>query len=304
MSSSLTLSFLLLLACVPLCVRSLRPAPVHAFLGSTPTLDGVISPSEWADASHFASGIQTWDPEFAPVLPPAPGARTDLDVQGWVKHDGTRLFFAFAVTDNLLYRLEEPSWTPAGNAAANNLTRTGWPWFGDEIELLLNAPNTWSSPEEAPSGVPGVWQMAINAQKSRLGGMGVGGLLEGEPLSSDTAWGNMQEWIYSRAMEAAVSVTPQRGGGDAAAWSCEFAADFNPTVQLAPGVWWNTSHGAVGVGFNVALGDVDTEAEGNAHFGLRHEMWWAGNASASKTSNAHTWLSQLATLVLEPGVAV
>ena len=59
-------------------------------------------------------------------------------------------------------------------------------WFGDEMELLINAPNTWSANEDV-AGNGASWQMVCNFSKSRRGGIGVGGLLEGEPRSSESA---------------------------------------------------------------------------------------------------------------------
>ena len=84
------------------------------------------------------------------------------------------------MTDDILYGVDTKSFQPAGNPQARLLNRTGWPWFGDEMELLLNA-----RPDDASAkGVVGnasQWQMVVNTIKSRLGGYGVGGLMEGEP---------------------------------------------------------------------------------------------------------------------------
>ena len=72
--------------------------------------------------------------EFAPVVD-----RADLGLSGWIKHDGASLFLAFNLTDDTLYGLQTARWTPKANPAANALNQTGWPWFGDEMEVLLNA---------------------------------------------------------------------------------------------------------------------------------------------------------------------
>jgi len=32
----------------------------------------------------------------------------DLSLKGWVKHDGRRLYFAFDVTDDVLYGIDTP----------------------------------------------------------------------------------------------------------------------------------------------------------------------------------------------------
>ena len=64
-------------------------------------------------------------------------------------------------------------WLPEKNPRAHELTREGWPWFGDEMELLINASNLWKGGENA-AGDGTSWQMVCNLTKSRLGGVGVG----------------------------------------------------------------------------------------------------------------------------------
>lgn len=267
-----------------------------AYFGSTPTLDGRIDPAEWADATSFGD-IASFNPEFAPVAPASP---PDLNVTAYVKHDGRTLYFAFEITDNFIYSVDTPAWLPRGNPSANNLTQEGWPWFGDEIEILMNAKNTFSSHGDGITGVPGLWQMVVNSHKSRLGGMGIGGLLEGEPRSSQTAWTNYQNWIYSRAMRAAVTVSPA-GARGVGGWVTEVAIDFNPLLELAPGTFWNTTWPATTLGLNIAIGDTDSAAVGDPTYGLRHEMWWSGNATCgSLTGNCHCYLYMFGQLTLEP----
>ena len=57
------------------------PRALEAFPGKTPTLDGVISPGEWDDATKF-TGVADWIPQFSRTT----DAR-DLSLRGWVKHD-------------------------------------------------------------------------------------------------------------------------------------------------------------------------------------------------------------------------
>lgn len=99
--------------------HGLRNKTLIAYLGTTPVLDGRIDPAEWADADS-ESGILDWDPEFEPVVPSKP---VDLDLTLWVKHDKTHLYFAFQVTDDVLYAFQTPPWLPTGNPEANNLTQ-------------------------------------------------------------------------------------------------------------------------------------------------------------------------------------
>ena len=59
--------------------------------------------------------------------------------------------------------------------------------FGDEIEILVNAQPGWT-PSGVIAGNASQWQMCVNTAKSRLGGLGVPGLIEAEPRESPSAW--------------------------------------------------------------------------------------------------------------------
>ncbi len=272
--------------------------PVHAYLGSSPTLDGNVVASEWADATHFANDVSTFFSRFAPIAPPPVGSPVDLDVDAWVKHDGVRLYFAVVVRDDIIYRAQTPAWTPHANPSANNLTQRGWPWFGDEVEFLLKVGSANAS--DHPAGVPGSWQLVINAEKSRLGGLGVGGLLEGEPRTSITAWDNYQDWIYGRDTEAAVNVHVGGGANGGSSWSLEVAFAFNPLIPVGPNSWWNTSQPALSTLFNFALGDVDAQAT-EGPYGLRHEEWFSSPPPSGNLDP--TQFGSFAQLIIEPSAA-
>jgi SSS family solute:Na+ symporter len=286
----LLLLFTLIL--IPLSL-SVTPSILNSYIGTTPLLDGILDLTEWSDATLFGTNISLFDAQFDPVTD-----YLDLSITSYVKHDQTRLYFGFNVSDNLLYYYQTSHWLPSANSFAENLTRSGFPWFGDEMEILINAPNTYTSPFDGVTGTPGVFQMVFNIHKSRLFGMGIGGILEGEPRSSDTAWNNYQDWIYSRAIECAVHIFPQESDGTNR-YGMEWAIDFTPLLQTSHGVYYNTSQGIVEIGLNIALGDVDTEAQGSI-YGLRHEMWYSGNTSCFNHGNCHTLLSYFGTLALHP----
>jgi hypothetical protein len=148
------------------------PKPVmRAWRGATPVLDGVISPGEWDDATTFRGG-RGWVPTFTPTTDDR-----DLSLQGWVKHDWENLYFAFRVEDDVLYGIDTPRWLPDENPRAHELTREGFPWFGDEIEILIHSRPTGDEPDRLNAAGDGAsWQMVCNLTKSRLGG--VGGLEE------------------------------------------------------------------------------------------------------------------------------
>ena len=103
-----------LLALVAVCAAGSDPRPqfrsLSAPYGTTPRVDGIITPSEWADATYF-TGVMDWVPEFQPVSRPV-----DLSLDdGWVKHDDTHLYFAFNISGAVLDRvgmLARPSCRP------------------------------------------------------------------------------------------------------------------------------------------------------------------------------------------------
>lgn len=243
---------------------------LDAFPGTTPKIDGILSPGEWADATPIRGTIG-WTHTFSPTL-----SREDLNLRGWVKHDGQRLYFAFDVDDDILYGIDTPRWLPKENPKAHEFvngkpSREAFPWFGDEMEILLNPSYQWKGAESV-EGNGRSWQMVVNLTKSRLGGIGRGGLLEGEPRRDAKAFDTYSKWIDSGAMTAATSVK-SNGRGYVIEWSIA----FNPCVEVEPGQFWTPALGDRPVGINIALGDLDTPEAGQGNFGnFHHEDWFAG----------------------------
>ncbi len=253
------------------------PRALDAFPGTTPQLDGVLRPGEWSDASTF-EGVHGWVSTFSPVINPS-----DLAVKGYVKHDGTRLYFAFDVTDDVLYGIDTPRWLPDNNPQAHELSRDGFPWFGDEMEILINANNRWATPQENAAGNGQSWQMVCNLTKSRLGGLGTGGLMEGEPRSQLAAWTSYQRWIQTHAMDCAAK--PKPGGKG---YIIEWAISFDPCLEVAPGQFYSAQLGDRPMGLNLALGDLDEKERGNGNFGnFHHEDWFAGSPKGRR--NLQEW---------------
>lgn len=275
----------------PSCER-VPPGPMFpqptmmALHGTTPIIDGIISEGEWMDATSIVSTIPFNTPQFSPV-----NNASDLRVnQAWVKYDRDGLFFAFDIIDNIAYSKDTPWWEPTGNPNADLLNRTGWPWFGDEMEIIVNAqPGVSGHLNTSVVGNASQWQMCVNTCKSRLGGRGVGGLIEAEPRSDNgTAWRLYREWIENGTMRAATK--PRQGQhGYILEWFVSFQAvvledgqPFSPTSNPAD----------VRIGINVALGDVDDPAVGDKTFGFHHENWISGK------KNTRTQLNELATMWL------
>lgn len=244
-----------------------RSRTLDAWPGAAPTLDGVLSPGEWDDATRF-TGVLDLTHTFTPTSDPH-----DLALIAYVKHDGRRLYFAFDVTDDILYGIDTPRWLPPENPKAHELTPQGYPWFGDEMELLINATNKWRGHENA-AGSGASWQMVCNLTKSRLGGIGKGGLLEGEPRSDPKAWNTYRRWIEDGAQQAAVRRKPSGKG-----YIIEWAVNFDPCLEVEPGKFYSAAMGDRDMGINIALGDIDTFEKGAGNFGhFHHEDWFAGDS--------------------------
>lgn len=273
-----------LLTCAGVLQPGQFPRTLDAYRGKTPKLDGVISKGEWDDATEFF-GVKDWVSTFTPTTDPK-----DLALHGWVKHDGKRLYFAFDVTDDVLYGIDTPRWLPKENPLAHELTQKGYPWFGDEMELLINAANKWSGTEDA-AGDGSSWQMVCNLTKSRLGGVGKGGLLEGEPRTKQSAWDTYQRWILEGRQQAVAKVKPGGKG-----YIIEWAVDFDPCLEVTPGKFWSPAMGDRPVGLNIALGDLDEMEKGSGNFGnFHHEDWFAGHPKTR--TNLREW----GTLMLRAG---
>ena len=250
---------------------------------SPPIIDGVISPGEYDDATVFR-GCREWSHTFTPTTDDA-----DLSVEGWVKHDGADLYFAFRVTDDVIYGFDTELWRPGENPKAHELSPDGFPWFGDEMEILINARPTGVEPDgQNAKGDGSSWQMVCNLVKSRRGGVGTGGLMEGEPRNDRKAFDTYRRWIDTGAMEAVAKRSP---GGYIIEWKIR----PNPCLEVQPGVYWSPALGETRLGLNIALGDLDQKEKGRGNFGnFHHEDWWSGHPKN------RTWLNQFGTLILVP----
>jgi SSS family solute:Na+ symporter len=259
---------------------------MRCWRGKTPALDGVISPGEYDDATRIA-GVRDWSHTFTPTTDDR-----DLSLEGWVKHDGNDLYFAFRIADDVLYGIDTSRWLPDENPHAHELSPRGYPWFGDEMEILMNPRPTGLEPDGQNAAGDGTsWQMVCNLTKSRLGGVGVGGLLEGEPRSKPAAWQTYRKWIETGAMKAVAKAAPGGKG-----YVIEWMIRPNPCLETAPGVFWSPALGETRVGLNIALGDLDEKEKGKGNFGsFHHEDWWSGHPKN------RTWLNQWGTLILMPG---
>ena len=265
------------------------PKQVRVYRGSTPTLDGRVSPGEYDDATKITD-FRTWTPQFSAV-----DASADLDATVWIKHDGTDLYVVFDVSDDVIYAFDIDRWLPSNNDNAHELSRQGWPWFGDGVELLVNARYEWSDEDnENNKGNGGSWQMVASTHKSRLGGLGTGGLMEGEQRSDLNAWNTYQRWILNGDMEAVSRVKDRATEGPG--YVIEWKTKANPCLEVEPGIFWSPRLGEVKMGLNLAVADIDEPERGEGNFGnFHHEHWWTGER------DKRTWLKQWGTMILMPG---
>ncbi|RPH92795.1 MAG: hypothetical protein EHM72_16940 [Calditrichaeota bacterium] len=264
------------------------PNSITAYRGTTPTLDGYLSPSEWddADALHHDA---TWNSDAGKVKSAA-----DYAMTCWVKHDGTTLYFAFDITDDTLYGIDIDAWLPDGNALAHELSPQGWPWFADGVEIFLNPENQWNNTTKKETKGDGAsWKIVCSSYKSRLGGVGIPGLLEGEPRSSSTAWNNYQQWIENGSQQAVVRLKDAMTEGHGFIIEWKIAAD--PCLQIKPGLYWNASQGEWTMGLNIEIQDLDSKAAGSGNWSNFHHIdYWA--AEQGKKELLERW----GALILSP----
>lgn len=263
------------------------PKELKAYRGSTPQLDGIISPGEYSDATHF-TGTFDWTREFSPN-----DDSLDLSVKAWVKHDGQNLYFAFDVTDDVIYGIDIPRWLPNNNSTVHDFTINSSPWCGDGIEIYLNPQNKWNiTKEDLVVGNGLSWQMECSAHKSYQFKLEKGGLLEGNPRN-ELAWEIYRNWINSGFMEAAVRIKSKAEGRG---YMIEWKIKANPCLEVQNGVYWNPEAGICRMGLNIEIQDVDEEERGVGNFdNMHHVDVWA--AKRGKKSYMKNW----GTLLIFPG---
>jgi SSS family solute:Na+ symporter len=243
-----------------------RPPALVSYYGKTPVPDGILSPGEWEDAAEFR-GVKDWWPDFHPVTDDS-----DLSMKGYMKHDDKFIYFAADVTDDVLYGIDTDRYLPASNPKAHELTREGFPWLGDEMEILLNATNKPFPGEVEGNGTS--WQMVCNLTKSRAGGVGAGGILEGEPRARPAAWETYRKWIDDGAQTCAVKKKPEGRG-----YVLEWAIRFDPCLEVAAGKFYSPKMGQAEMRVKLVLGDMDRKADGSGNpYNFHHEQWYAPGA--------------------------
>ena len=247
------------------------PSYLHIYKGSTPNLDGKITKGEYDDAAVI-HGVDGWNDQ---CFETPSKTDKDLSVTCWAKHDGKNLYFAFDITDDILYGIETDRWVPDENPDhVHDMTLESFPWFGDGVELLINASYTW--PKEVGTfnyGDARSWQVVCNHSKSLLGGIGKGGLIQGEQRDNPIAWESHEKWIRSGDMKAVTKVKPDRSG-----YIVEWMVSPKCLqVDKDKEIFWSPEMGIVKMGLNIGVQDLDNRDTAPGNWGrFHHEPWWAG----------------------------
>jgi hypothetical protein len=74
-------------------------------------------------------------------------------------------------------------------------------------------------------------------------------------------------------MKGAAEVAHSNPGANT--WVAEWEISFE-LMQIEPGKPYQASMPDTLMGINIAIGDVDTPAEGDPNYGIRHEQWPCG----------------------------
>ncbi|MBN1479222.1 T9SS type A sorting domain-containing protein [candidate division KSB1 bacterium] len=272
---------------VDFCLAGEAPQVLTAYLGTTPSLDGMIQQEEYADAQCFI-GVKDWKTD---TKVPAQDSR-DLSLQAWVKHDGVSLYFAFDVTDDVIYGFDTDRWISPNNPLANEMTFTnGWPWWGDGVEIMMNSTYQWHE-NQTCAGDCSSWQVVCSTHKSTLGGLGTGGLMAGEPRTA-TAWDFYESWAQNGDMQAVVRLKENEGRG----YIIEWRINPNPCLQIDASNFVDLSK-ETRVGINFEVQDLDEKERGQGNWSNFHHIdYWAKVGSYSKTA-----LKSFGTLIIKPEV--
>jgi SSS family solute:Na+ symporter len=263
------------------------PEMLIAFKGTTPTLDGYISEGEYADA-ELLTGVKGWFSDTKVTT----NDSSDLSVKVWYKHDGSYLYFAFDVCDDVLFGYDVEKWTPDKKPKVNELSykNGGWPYFADGVEIFMNPASEWDDTAK-PSGDGMGWQVICSTLKSTLGGLDQGGLIEGVPYT-EYAWANYKNWIEKEYMKAAVRLKSKEEGRG---YVVEWRISPNPCLQTDSNNFVDLNK-ETKIGINIEFQDLDEKAKGDPDFfHFRHVAYLSKAEGLNKSC-----FKSYATLLITP----
>ncbi len=236
--------------------------------GSTPRFDGRLDEGEYQDAAGFR-----WSDEWVEAMKQEIESPEDLYFEGWVKHDGEHLYLAFDIQDDLFYGIETERWTAphAPDTHVIGERERGRPWFGDMIEILIYGRMLdLQVPVSDVTGDGRGIQIIYNLTKSLEGGVGVPGMLPHGPNRTEENWENNRRWILEDIIE-----TRTVRNDEVDRYTVEIRIRLQGGIEIREGVYWSPEEEDTPIGFNLAIGDVDT-MDRSPDFSLHHETWWAG----------------------------
>jgi SSS family solute:Na+ symporter len=250
--------------------------------GETPNFDGQIGKEEYADASHFI-----WTDEWVEAMRQEITSQEDLYFEGWVKHDGEHLYLAFDIRDDIFYGIETERWMPPQNPFTHVIgeRERGRPWFGDMIEILIYGRMLdLKVPIGDVTGDGRGIQIIYNLTKSLEGGVGVPGMLPHGPNRTVENWENNKRWILEDIIE-----TKTKRYDEANRYTVEIRIRLSGGIEISEGVYWSMETEDTPIGFNLAIGDVDTQDKSPDN-SLHHETWWAGKlTSGDRNTRKKFW---------------
>lgn len=246
---------------------------LKVYCGNVPDMDGRISEGEYEDATFFC-GTKNWIHECLNDTD-----SSDLYLKAWVKYAGQSLYFAFDVTDDLIYGINIPRWIPDKDTSVNNFSFSSSPWFGDGIEIYLKpCVNDLTALNNVCGNGQG-WQLECSTHKSYLFKLQKGGLIEGNPRNS-YAWANYRKWIKQGSMK---SVVRMKSGDEGSGYVIEWKIDSDPCLEISPGKFWNPGMGITEMRLNMEVQDLDNKDQGRGNFDNFHhiEVWTGENGNKS-----------------------
>lgn len=250
--------------------------------GATPDFDGQIGEAEYDDATAFE-----WDSDWIEAMLLEIESREDLDFRGWIKHDGEHVYLALDVRDDLFYGIDTELGLPERNPEAHVIgeRERGWPWFGDMVEVLLYGRMLdLGEPVSDVTGDGRGIQIIYNLGKSLEGGLGTPGMLPHGPGRSVENWENNSRWILEDIIETRTVIHASENR-----YTLELRIRLDGGIEISEGRYWADGMADTPIGFNLAVGDVDTPDKSPDGL-LHHETWWAGKTiESSAGSRVKLW---------------
>ncbi len=238
------------------------------WMGESVVFDGRIEANEYADASHF-----TWNDDWHEAMRQDIESAEDLWFEGWTKHDGEYLYLALNIQDDVFYGIETERWLPVQDPFAHVIgeRERGRPWFGDMIEVLLYGRLLdLQIPTSDVTGDGRGIQIIYNLTKSLEGGVGVPGMLPHGPRRTIENFENNKRWILEDIIETKTTRFDEENR-----YTVEIRIRLEGGIGVEEGRFWSVDDPDTAIGFNLAVGDVDTQEKSPDGL-LHHETWWAG----------------------------